>query len=132
MTTIIVSTAAERFGVEEERRPRQPYTKNQRTVKLHNIRKELRALKKKHKKASEEERAPLAELCLVLRKRLLGLRRAEQHRRWRRERARKPAAFSNNPFSFIKELLGQRCSGRLACLKEIVDQHLHDTFSDST
>ncbi|KAK0134731.1 Retrovirus-related Pol polyprotein from type-2 retrotransposable element R2DM [Merluccius polli] len=130
MTTIIVSMAAERFGVEEERRPKQPYTKNQRAVKIHNIRKELKALKKQHKEASEEERGPLAELRHMLRKRLLVLRRAEQHRRRRRERARKRAAFINNPFGFIKELLGQRRSEHLACSKEKVDQHLHGTFSD--
>ena len=132
MTTIIVSMAAERFGVEEERAAKQPYFKNKRAVKIHNIRKELKALKKQHKAASEEERAPLAELRLMLTKRLLILRRAEQHRRRRRERARKRAAFINNPFGFMKELLGQKRSGRLDCSKEEVDKYLHDTFSDPT
>lgn len=132
MTTIIVCMAAERFGVEEERAAKQPYTKNQRAVKIHNIRKELKALKRQHKAASEDEHAQLAELCLILRKRLLILRRAEQHRRQRRERARKWAAFINNPFDFMKGLLGQKHSGRLACSKEEVDKHLHDTFSDPT
>lgn len=89
-------------------------------------------MKKRYKEAREEERAPLVELRLMLRKRLLILRRAEQHRRRRRESARKRSAFINNPFSFIKELLGQKRSGRLACSKEEVDQHLHDTFSDPT
>lgn len=37
MTTIVVSMAAERFGVEEERGAKQPYTENQRAVKIHNI-----------------------------------------------------------------------------------------------
>ena len=132
MTTIIVSMATERFGVEEERAAKQPYFKNQRAVKIHNIRNELKALKKRHKAAREEERAPLVELRLMLRKRLLILRRAEQHRRRRRERARKRAAFINNPFGFMKKLLGQKRSGHLVCSKEEVDQHLHDTFSDPT
>lgn len=43
MTTIIVSMAAERFDVGEGRGAKQPYTKNQRAVKIHNIRKELKA-----------------------------------------------------------------------------------------
>ena len=60
------------------------------------------------------------------------LLRAEQHRRWWRERARKRAAFINNPFGFMKELLGQKRSGRLDCSKEEVDKYLHDTFSDPT
>lgn len=63
--------------MEEERGLRQPYTKNQRVVKTYNIRKELKALRKQHKEASEEERAPLAELCPMFRKRLLILRLAE-------------------------------------------------------
>lgn len=37
MTTIIVSMAAERFGIEEGKRPKQPYSMNQRAVKTHNI-----------------------------------------------------------------------------------------------
>lgn len=41
MMIIIVRMATERSGVEEERRVRQPYTKNQRAANVHNIRKEL-------------------------------------------------------------------------------------------
>lgn len=132
MTTIIVSMAEERLGVEEEMAVKQPYFKSQRAVKIHNIRKELKALKKQHKAASAEERSPLTELRLMLRKKLLTLRRAEQHRRQRTERARKRAAFINNPFGFMKELLGQKRSGCLDCSKEEVDKYLHDTFSDPT
>lgn len=66
----------------------------------------------------------------MLRKRHLILCRAEQYRRWRRERARKLPAFINNPFGIVKELLGQSHSGRLACSKEEVNQHLRITFSD--
>lgn len=130
MTTIIVSMAAERFGVEQERAAKEPYTKNQRAAKIHHIRKELRALKKQHKAADQEERAALAELSAILRRKIQVLRRAEQHRRRRRERARKRAAFINNPFSFMKGLLGQKRSGRLACSKEEVDEYLQGTFSD--
>lgn len=130
MTTIIVSMAAERFGVEEERGVKLPYIKNQRAIKIHNIRKELKTLKKQHKEASEEERAALAGLRQMLRKRLLILRRAEHYSRRRKERAKKRAAFLNNTFGFIKEVLGQKRSGRLACTKEEVDQYFQDTFSN--
>lgn len=132
MTTIIVSMVAERFGVEKERGAKQPYSKNQRAVKIHNIRKELKALKKQHKEARGEECAPLEELCLMLRKRLLTLCRAEQHRRRRRERMRKRTAFISNLFGFTRELLEQKRSGHLACSKEEADQHLQNTFSDPT
>lgn len=130
MTTIIVSMAAERFGIEEERGPKQPYTKKRGAVKIHNIRKELKALKKHHKEAREEERGQLDELHDMLRKRLFVLRRAEHHSWWGRQKARMRAAFMNNPFGFIKERLGWRSSGRLACLKEEVKHHLHSTFSN--
>lgn len=121
MATIIVSMATERVGFEEVKGVKEPYTKNQRAVKIHKIRKGLKALKKQHKEDREEERAQLAELSLVLRKRLLTLRRAEQHRRRQRERARKWTAFINNPFGFTRQLLGQRRSGHLTC---------SNTFSD--
>ncbi|XP_073720025.1 uncharacterized protein [Misgurnus anguillicaudatus] len=130
MTAIIVSMAVERFGVEEERGVKKPYTKNQRAVKIHNIRTELKILKKQYKASGEEERGPLEELRCILRKRLLVLRRAEQHRRRRRERARRRAAFIRNPFEFTKQVLGQKKGGRLVSSKEEIDQHLSNTFSD--
>ncbi|GAA6088617.1 uncharacterized protein LOC109140547 [Tachysurus ichikawai] len=77
-------------------------------VKIHNIRVELKTLKKQYKAAGKEERGPLEELRCILRKKLLTLRRAEQHRRRRRERARRRAAFIRNPFEFTKQLLGQK------------------------
>lgn len=112
--------ATERFGVEEERGAKQPYTRNQRAVKIHNIRKALKALKKQYKATHEGDRSPLAELCIMLGKRLLILCRAEQHKRQQREGARKWAAFIIKPFGFVKELLGQKRSGHLACSKEVV------------
>ncbi len=82
MTTIMVNMAAERFGVEEVKSAKKHYTKNQRAAKIHNIRKELKGLKKQYKEAGEEECGPLAELRIMLRKRLhaLTLRRDELHR----------------------------------------------------
>ena len=59
------------------------------------------------------------------------LRRAEWHRRWGRERARKRATFIANPFGFTKQLLGDKRSGRLECSTEEVNHFLQDTVSDS-
>ncbi|GAA6081618.1 uncharacterized protein LOC109140823 [Tachysurus ichikawai] len=120
----------ERFGVEEGRGVKKPYTKNQRAVKIHNIRVELKTLKKQYKAAGKEECGPLEELRCILRKKLLTLRRAEQHRRRRRERARRKAAFIRNPFEFTKQLLGQKKGGRLVSSEEEINQHLSNTFSD--
>ncbi|KAJ8010015.1 hypothetical protein DPEC_G00070580 [Dallia pectoralis] len=52
------------------------------------------------------------------------------HRRRRRERARKRAAFIANPFKFTKDLLGQKRSGQLACSQEEIEHHLKETYSD--
>ncbi|KAL7880375.1 hypothetical protein SRHO_G00026290 [Serrasalmus rhombeus] len=41
MTTIIVSLAAERFGLEEKRAGNLPYTMNNRANKIHQLRQEL-------------------------------------------------------------------------------------------
>lgn len=103
---------------------------NHRAAKIHKIRQELKSLKKQHKEASEEQRHPLEELRAVLRKRLMTLRRAECHRRRRKERSRKRASFIANPFGFTKQLLGQKRDGKLLCSKEEIDQHLHSTYSD--
>jgi hypothetical protein len=130
MTTIISSLAQERFGAEEKRSTPTTYSMNHRAAKIHKIRQELKSLKKRYKEASEEQRPPLEELRAVLRKRLMTLRRAEWHRRRRKERSRKRASFIANPFGFTKQLLGQKRDGKLLCSKEEIDQHLHSTYSD--
>ncbi|KAK7901244.1 hypothetical protein WMY93_018013 [Mugilogobius chulae] len=129
MTTVVMTLAAERFGT-EEKQVKQPYVKNNRATKIHNIRQELKALKKQYKTSQDEEKGPLEELRAMLRKRLLTLRRAEYHRRRRRERSRKRSAFITNPFQFTKQLLGQKRSGRLTCSKEQMEEHLRTTYSD--
>ncbi|KAJ8348797.1 hypothetical protein SKAU_G00273860 [Synaphobranchus kaupii] len=89
MTTIIVSLAAERFGLEEKRTAKLPYTMNNRASKIHQLRQELKSLRRRFKEVREEERGPLTELRSILHKKLMTLRRAEWHRRRRKERARK-------------------------------------------
>ncbi|XP_061896860.1 uncharacterized protein LOC133645950 [Entelurus aequoreus] len=130
MTTIIVSNGAEWFGVEEDKPISSNYTMNRRAEQIHQLRQELRSLARQYKAASEEEKAPLAELRNIIRKKLTTLRRAEWHRRRRRERARKRTAFIANPFGFIKQLLGQKRSGRLVCSKEEVNNFLKNNLSD--
>ncbi len=103
---------------------------NRRATKIHQLRQELRTLKKQFKRAAEEEKQPLEELHNILRKKLTTLRRAEWHRRRGEERARKRAAFIANPFQFAKKLLGDKRSGRLECPREEVDHFLQNNMSD--
>lgn len=103
MTAIIVSIAAERFGEEDKKSSITSYSENQRAVKIHNIRKEMKVLKSEHKVAGEEERIGLAQLMCILRKKIRVLHRVERHWRQRRERAHKRAAFIANPLKFTKQ-----------------------------
>ncbi|XP_057679566.1 uncharacterized protein LOC130908003 [Corythoichthys intestinalis] len=131
MSTIIVSYGSERFGrMEKGNTEATPYTMNRRATKIHQLRQELRTLKKQFKIAAEKDKPPLEELRNILRKKLTTLRRAEWHRRRGRERARKRAAFIANPFRFAKQLLGDKRSGRLECTKEEVNRFLENTISD--
>ncbi|KAL7891157.1 hypothetical protein AOLI_G00006330 [Acnodon oligacanthus] len=60
----------------------------------------------------------------------MTLRRAEWHRRRRKERAKKRAAFIANPFGFTKQLVGKKRNGQLTCSKAEINHHLRDTFCD--
>lgn len=62
----------------------------------------------------------------------MSLRRAEWHRRWGKERARKQTAFIANPFSFTQKLLRDKWSGHLECSPDEFDTFLRSTLSDST
>lgn len=130
MTTIIISIASEWFSEEvKERGSRGSHSNNQCEVRIHNIRQEIKTLKRQYRQSGKEEHIGLAHLMSILRKKIRILRRAKWHRRHRRERARKRAAFIANPFKFTKELLGQKRSSKLVCSQEEIDQHLKETYS---
>lgn len=87
-------------------------------------------LAKQVKVAAVEEKPSLADLGDTIQKKLKILRRAEWHRRWRMERAKKQSSFLANPFDFTKWLLGQKHSGCLDCSKEEVDNFLCNSLSN--
>ncbi|TWW59294.1 hypothetical protein D4764_06G0008240, partial [Takifugu flavidus] len=129
ISTIIVSYGSERFGrIEKGNSETTSYTMNCRSFKIHQLRKELRTLKKQFKRASDGDKQALKELYNILQKKLKTLRRAEWHRRHGRERARKQAAFMANPFRFSKQLLGDKRSGQLECSREEVNRFLFFFF----
>ncbi|RXN12199.1 reverse transcriptase [Labeo rohita] len=130
MTTLIVNFAAERFGTVTSKPTPSAYTQSHRVRKIKCLREELKLLKRQYKAAGEEERVGLVDLRGILRKQLLTLCRAESHRRRRKERARKRAAFLANPFKLTKQLLGQKRTGQLTCSKDTINNHLKATYSD--
>ena len=129
LSAIIASYAKERFGLREGKQEK-TYCKNRRAKKVQDLRRELRALKKKYKQANEAERQPLTELREILRAKLRTIRKAEWHRRRRKERARKRTSFHTDPFGFAKKLLGDKRSGQLNCLTEELNTYLRDNLSD--
>ncbi|XP_075304756.1 retrovirus-related Pol polyprotein from type-1 retrotransposable element R2 [Odontesthes bonariensis] len=131
MSAMIINIGAERFGIKEQQPARCSGEPNRRQLKISQLRQELRLLGRQFKVAREEEKAGLAELRSILRKRLITLRRAEWHRRRGRERARRRAAFIANPFGFTKKILGQKRSGHLACTEDEVNNYLNATYSDN-
>nr|BAC82600.1 reverse transcriptase [Danio rerio] len=130
MTKLIVNIAAERFGTVIPKPTPSTYTPSHRVKEIKRLRKELKLLKRQYKAAGEVERAGLEDLRGILRKQLVNLCRAEYHRKRRRERARKRAAFLANPFKLTKQLLGQKRTGKLTCSKEAINNHLKATYSD--
>lgn len=73
MSAMIVSIGAERFGIKEQRPARGLGEPNRRKVKISQLWKELRLLGRQFKQAREEEKAGLAELHSILRKKLTTL-----------------------------------------------------------
>ena len=129
LSAIIVSYAKERFGLHEGKQEK-IYGKNRRAKKVQDLRHELRALKEKYKQASEGECQPLTELRKILRAKLRTIRKAEWHRRCRKERARKRTSFLTDPFGFAKKLLSDKRSGQLNCPTEELNTYLRDNLSD--
>lgn len=107
MSKIIISYAAGKFGYEERKEKKGISKENRRELKIKQFRSELKTLRKQYKIAKPEERQPLRELRDLIRLNMKSLRRAEWHRRRRKERAKKRMAFLSNPFNFTKNLLGE-------------------------
>lgn len=107
MSKIIISYAAGKFGYEERKEKKGISKENRRELKIKQFRSELKTLRKQYKIAKPEERQPLRELRDLIRLKMKSLRRAEWHRRRRKERAKKRMAFLSNPFNFTKNLLGE-------------------------
>lgn len=125
-----MKTMTMRFGTVADKPTPAAYTLNHRARRIQCLRAELKSLRKQYRAAGEVEKAGLADICALLKKELLTLRRVEGHRRRRRERARKRAAFLANPFKLTKQLLGQKRTGRLTCSRDAINDHLKCTYSD--
>ncbi|XP_019641511.1 PREDICTED: uncharacterized protein LOC109482994 [Branchiostoma belcheri] len=132
LTAITYNLARERFGVEEKKKKSQQTTKqpNRREREIRQLRREIKALNKKYKRGPASEKEGIKQLTCQLRERLCRLRRAENVRKQRKQRANKRAQFVRDPFRFTKSLLGEAKSGRLASGKEEVEEFLREAHND--
>ncbi|XP_038159099.1 uncharacterized protein LOC119796966 [Cyprinodon tularosa] len=131
MTAIIYNVAKERFGVEDRKTStpnvRQP---NRREKEMQSLRREIKALSRQFKNATEGEKEGIRDLTSGLREQLRRLRRAEQTRKQRKKKGAKRAQFIKDPYRFTKTLLGEARSGSLSSSKEEVEEALRLTHCD--
>ena len=133
MSTIAYAVGSDRFGFQEQRRApptagnREP---NRREKEIAAIRQRLRDLRRQYKKADDSEKQGLSDLADISREKLISLRRAENHRRNRKERSKKLAQFTSRPFAFLKRLYEGKRSGRLQATRKETEQYLQNTYSD--
>ena len=130
MTTIAYNMGAWMFGTgEKKERVSQQHKSNRREGEIKKLRKELRELTKKYRRAeSEEQKAGYADIRKMLRTRMMSLLRAERSRKRRRDRAKARSQFTADPFRFTKELLGDKTSGQLKCPLDKVEEHLKRVY----
>ncbi|XP_052260987.1 uncharacterized protein LOC127865138 [Dreissena polymorpha] len=120
-----------RRGLDYKRRVRkEPPRPNRRQVRIQNLRRELKQLRRRYCASSPIERIGLTQLRDTVRSQLTSLRKAENNRRKTRERAKKRAAFTANPYKFGRSLLDKKRSGKLETPLEEVENYLHVTHSD--
>ena len=130
MSRLVYTLGKERFGLLEPRSSRKTWKGSRRTQRIADIRSDLRRLAKQYRQAGCAEQHALKDLRNNLREQLKSLRRAENHRQKRRERQKRRAQFTNNPFHFVTRLLGDKISGKLDCTIEEANEHTKGMYSD--
>ena len=118
MVQLVYQACHDTFGVKEGQTVKPPSGPSRRQRQITELRKELRTLKKRWRKADAEEKTALNELSSELQKTLIQLRKTESSRKKQSEKRRQRKAFFNNPFQFTAGILGKPKGGRLTCTKE--------------
>lgn len=103
---------------------------NRRVKEIAILRGDLWRLRKAYCEATADEKLALTEMCNNLRERIKTLRRAECHRRNRKQRMKERTDFNKNPFKYLSKLLGNVRSGPLKATKEEMEEHHRQVHSD--
>ena len=99
------------------------HSENRREREIKRVRKELNTLKRRWKKAPEEEKIGLHQLREIMRSKLKHLRKAERLRAGRKMKAERRSQFVKNPYKFTKTLLSNKRSARWR-LRSISSMHV--------
>lgn len=91
---------------------------------------ERRLLKKRWRKATEEEKEGINVLQAEIKNRLVSLSRAEDLRKRCRKKDQMRSRFFNDPYMFMRNLFAKEQSGRLVAKKEDLEAHLKEVHLD--
>lgn len=130
MVQLVYQACHDTFGVKGGQTAKPPSGPSRRQRQITELRKELRTLKKRWRKADAKEKTALNELSSELRKTLMQLRKTKTNRKKQSEKRRQRKAFFNNPFQFTAGILGKPKSGRLTCTREEVEGSVAAAHSD--
>ena len=106
-------------------------TGNRRKREIRHHRKDLKCIVKQYTKVQKPEKQGLQQLRDDISEKIKRLRRAENLRKARKEKAWKRAQFIKGPFIFSKTIYGGEKSGQLESTKEEVEAYLRETHSDA-
>ena len=97
---------------------------NRRQIRKGELRARQRQVVRRLKEANEEQKPGIQELLDDLKRQILVLSRAENHRKRRKKKRRARESFYKNPYAFAKKLFSEAKSGKLDIPKEELEAHL--------
>ena len=124
---IVHAMAVECFGVKEA--SSRVLAPNRRSLRLQQLRKEKKALRRRMRTAPPHEIAGLNDLSDTLHAEILKISRAERACKRRRERRLGRRRFLRDPYRASKEILEPKSKAALNCSREELNRHLKDTYS---
>ncbi|XP_078665283.1 uncharacterized protein LOC144907786 [Branchiostoma floridae x Branchiostoma belcheri] len=128
---LVYSYCSERYGTyKKQAKEVAEKQSNRREREIAVLIRRRRQLRKRWRKASQEEKAGLEVLWKEVRGKLESLRRAERLRRKRKRKAKERNQFFKNPYKFARNLLEEKKGGSLQISKEELELHLQETYSD--
>ena len=126
---VLYEICSQEFGVREAK-PKPLVKKNRRQVKMEELRRQKKGIKRQMRTASEAEKRGLLEVWKQLKAQHSALSKAERLRRQKRARRMEQERFFRDPYQYARELFDQPRSGTLRVEQKTLEDHLEKTYSD--